>query len=265
VSKLKPKWVKTDIPKDTKIKLWRIMRDNPTYDSWSEGIANLQYGLDEKDDKYVKTSRDTYKSLQEEIRKMPISEVLLLPADLRVWVQELRPDTQCKSEVGTTEQDSLVLEARKKHYQDLLQLLQRWKEELVFEVRGFLGKYETVFPTSFKAEDACLDSASGNYWVKGPLHWYIDKDGAVDVWFSVEELALFRCLKPHLSNQKLWQSFEELKGKLAEGIKQASLTQARRGVFVHDALWLASVVADELEIAIAKRWFAGRCEACPEV
>jgi hypothetical protein len=90
--KLKPKWMKTDIPKDTKIKLWRIMRDNPNYNAWQQGIARVRYEFDEKEDKYIRLSRYTYKSLQAEVSLMPIEEVCSLPYDLQIWIQELRPE-----------------------------------------------------------------------------------------------------------------------------------------------------------------------------
>ncbi len=162
--------------------------------------------------------------------------------------------------------DPVLVDARRKHFEELCHLVEQWKGQLVCEIStslGMLGRYETVFPVNFKAKDARLYGKPNEHWVKGPLHWYIDKDGNIDVWFSVEELPLFRCLKPHLPSKKLWQSFEELKQRLAEGIRRAASAQLRNSIPVSSALSLATEVADELEIALAKRVFAGKCEACP--
>lgn len=90
MSKLKPGWVKTDIPKDIKIKLWRLMKDNPTYDAWLVGIAS--HDFDEKEDRYIRTSRDTHQRLQQEVMLMPPEEALSLPSDLQSWMVQIRPD-----------------------------------------------------------------------------------------------------------------------------------------------------------------------------
>ena len=92
MAKLKPEWVKTDIPKDTKVKLWRIMKDNPTYDAWQRGIA--RYGFDTEEDKYIHLSRDTYRALKYEVIHMPFEEVSNLPPDLQSWVRQLRPELE---------------------------------------------------------------------------------------------------------------------------------------------------------------------------
>lgn len=96
--KLKPEWVKTDIPKDAKLKLWRIMRDNPTFDAF-QGQVSKRYdeifgGVSKTQDKYGTISRDTYKALQYETKHMPVEEVASLPADLQSWVKQLRPELE---------------------------------------------------------------------------------------------------------------------------------------------------------------------------
>jgi hypothetical protein len=100
MTKLKPGWVKTDIPKRIKIKLWRLMRDNPTYRSWEEAIVgksstSAQDNLFASDElKYIKMGSDTYKALKYEILHMPAEEVLNLPPDLQSWVKQLRPELE---------------------------------------------------------------------------------------------------------------------------------------------------------------------------
>ena len=92
MSKLKPKWVKTNIPTEIKIKLWRAMREKPTFVTWQQATAKNSALFSESELKYVPCSRDGYRSLQQEIREIPLDEVLLLPDDLQVWIKGLRPD-----------------------------------------------------------------------------------------------------------------------------------------------------------------------------
>lgn len=94
MAKLKPKWVKTDIPKDTKVKLWRIMKNNPTYETWQKGVARASYEFDTGEEKYVRLSRDTYSALQDEIRHIPAEEVMSLTPDLQSWVKQSRPELE---------------------------------------------------------------------------------------------------------------------------------------------------------------------------
>ena len=96
MGKLKPNWMKTDIPKDAKLKLWRLMGDNPTFDTF-QGQVSKHYDeifskVSKTQDKYGTISRDTYKALQYEIMHMPAEEVASLPADLQSWVKQLRPE-----------------------------------------------------------------------------------------------------------------------------------------------------------------------------
>lgn len=107
--KLKPFWTITDIPKNTKIKLWRLMKDNPTYQSWEEAITGKSYTTEQ--DKiftnmelgYIKTSKDTYSSLKNEVMLMPVEEVKTLPQDLQQWIFGIRADL--KGERGETQID----------------------------------------------------------------------------------------------------------------------------------------------------------------
>jgi len=103
--KLKANWVKTDIPKHVKIRLWLAMKDNPTYQSWQQSIAGGDF--EESDAKYVRLSYETYKSLKDEIIQMPLEEVDTLPLELQSWILALRPDlkkeqTKQKAEKATT-------------------------------------------------------------------------------------------------------------------------------------------------------------------
>jgi hypothetical protein len=91
MAKLKPKWVKTDIARETKIKLWRVMKNCPTYDSWEKYITRHKELFDESEYNCVRMSRDTHKALKGEIMDMPVGEVATLPLELQGWILELRP------------------------------------------------------------------------------------------------------------------------------------------------------------------------------
>jgi len=98
MAKLKPWWAKTDIPKDIRVKLWRIMRDNPTFDTFhgqvSKKFDEIFMGVSKKETKYGSLSRDTYNALKNEIMHMPVGDVAALPLDLQGWVIELRPEME---------------------------------------------------------------------------------------------------------------------------------------------------------------------------
>ncbi|MFC1939924.1 hypothetical protein ACFLXO_04485 [Chloroflexota bacterium] len=158
---------------------------------------------------------------------------------------------------------SFIDEARKQHYEELHQLIQQWKEQLVHEVSVPHRTHIAAFPTAFGYSDVKANMGPFNHHTKGSLYWYFDKEGKVKVWFSVEDESMFRCLRPHLPNKKLWQLFEELKNRLAKGIMEAASTKEGKRIPVRDSLSLASEIADELEIALAKKVLSGKCEACP--
>jgi len=74
------------------------MKDNPTYRSWEKAIIGKSQTTGEdklfadNESKYLRISRDTYKSLKQEIMDMPPDEVASLPQDLQNWIRQLRPD-----------------------------------------------------------------------------------------------------------------------------------------------------------------------------
>ena len=124
--KLKPSWMQTDMPKDIKIELWRLMQNNPTYGSWWRALAKIdteKFGLSQEEErKFIKTSNETYKRLKQEIQLMPKSEVEKLPEDLQQWITDMRPEL--------TEEPAIVPKPKevvedKKHFDDLVDLCQR--------------------------------------------------------------------------------------------------------------------------------------------
>lgn len=167
--------------------------------------------------------------------------------------------------------ESSIAIALAKHFETLSEIILQWKEELVTSVSGPIGGYDLVFPSRFRRQDVELGIHH-----KGTLCWevtikepdshvghQIGETKHVDVWLPVEHQVLFPCLKNHLQDKKLWQSFEDLKQRLAEGIMKADSTNQPRGVHVEGVFGIACSIAEQLEKAAVKGWFAGTCEACP--
>lgn len=277
MSKLKPPWQKTDIPKDIKLKLWRIMKDNPTYDTWLRGIADLQYGLDKKEeDKYVKISRETHKRLQEEIKEMPVSEVCLLPIDLQVWVKGLRPDIKGKLELGEKQQNQVS----ERHINSLIEVADSLRfnlkvpspksaqeDELVMDDE----KYKRL--SGLQALEAAAKDASKAAW-PGPK-WYFIPDGSIVVGYITEDFRYFPALMEHLKSTNLDRKFYTLKRSLMEYI---SLCHSLKDEVKEVGLFNIPQVSDlygksqrlttelttELKEFILKGSFPGRCRYCPD-
>ena len=193
MAKLKPEWVKTDIPKGIKIKLWRLMRDNPTYRSWDEAIVGkshttIQDKLFANDElKYIKMSRDTYNALQYEIIHMPAEEVLNLPPDLQSWVKQLRPELESgKYKTEVTEMTSLPEKYLIDHYEKLHKVLEQFYNRVhtpeLSELCLFTLKDSITISRSYVSE------------MYMPTVTY--EKGAVK--FDVEDSFLWEYLKKHL-------------------------------------------------------------------
>jgi len=88
MAKFKPDWQKTNIPKPIKTELFKVMFDNPTQAAREQAVAKLDLG--KENDRWLRTSRDTFKKLAEELIEMPLSEVDALPENIRTIVKEKR-------------------------------------------------------------------------------------------------------------------------------------------------------------------------------
>ena len=77
MANFKPDWQKTNIPKPIKIELFKVMFDNPTQAAREQAVAKLNLG--KENDRWLRTSRDTFKKLTQELMEMPLSEVDDLP------------------------------------------------------------------------------------------------------------------------------------------------------------------------------------------
>ncbi len=196
MAKLKPGWVKTDIPKDIKIKLWWIMKDNPTYRSWEERIVGKSYtGAQDKlfandELKYIKMSSDTYKALKYEILHMPAEEVVSLPPDLQSWVKQLRPELgsekhpRRKVEVTSLPEKYLI-----DHYQKLHKVLEQFYDQFRAPELSEL--------CLFTLEDRI--TVSHSYVSEMFVPAIIYEKGAIELDVEVSDPFLWGCLNKHLT------------------------------------------------------------------
>lgn len=199
MGKLKPDWVRTDIPKDIKIKLWSLMIDNPTYGSWERAIVGESHTGDQdelfaNDElKYIKMSRDTYNALQYEIMHMPLEDVISLPPDLQSWVMQLRPglgsEKHPRRKVEVTEMTSLSEKYLIDHYQKLHKVLERLYDRLctpeLSELCLFTLKDRVTISRSYVSE----------MFIPAIIY---DK-GAVKLDVEMSDPFLWECLEKHLT------------------------------------------------------------------
>jgi hypothetical protein len=71
-------------------------------------------------------------------------------------------------------------------------------------------------------------------------------------------------LKLHLANEELWKNYTKLKQIIADTIEVVSRGEESRSYF-KDAEGPIHMIRKELELAVARRVFLGKCPACPEV
>lgn len=196
MAKLKPGWVKTDIPKDIKIKLWWIMKDNPIYRSWEERIVGKSYTsaqdkLFANDElKYIKMSSDTYKALKYEILHMPAEEVVSLPPDLQSWVKQLRPELGSeKHPRRKVEVTSLTEKYLIDHYQKLHKVLEQFYDQFRAPELSEL--------CLFTLEDRI--TVSHSYVSEMLVPAIIYGKGAIELDVEVSDPFLWGCLNKHLT------------------------------------------------------------------
>ncbi|MDD5094337.1 MAG: hypothetical protein PHV74_08175 [Dehalococcoidia bacterium] len=114
--KLKAPCTTTDIPKHIKIELWRIMKDNSTYNHWGKAIARAKT-LDQYANDFSAT-KDNYQRLKKELELMPLYEVDTLPDDLQQWIKDVRPelmDRRSESQQRIN-MEPLILQSMSSHF-----------------------------------------------------------------------------------------------------------------------------------------------------
>jgi len=245
MSKLKSPWVITDIPKTTKVKLWRLMKDNPTYKSWEKAIVGKSYTTDR--DKiftgaeldFMKMSKDTYNSLKKEVMLMPLKEVNTLPSDLQNWIFELRPDLkeeQAEQEAKTSTLTTLGEPYEETpHKQKMRELAKTLAEGICLPSPWDRGLWRDI-PIEFKPGEYSLSLGAVE----------IDKGIKIKVKYhalgsGIAEPYLAKALFSHLSTSSL-PKFTELvggKGKLNNLVSKA-------GQYSQALLLFLKLIADEV-------------------
>lgn len=185
--KLKPEWVKTDIPKDARIKLWRLMKDNLTFDTFhgqlSKHYDEIFIDVSKRPDKYGSMSRDTYNALTYEIVHMPLEEVETLPLDLQAWVVQIRPDLK----------ENLELPKQRKTFEVIPRDLIPKIEKLAKELERLIIVPETERPLLTDAQrkgnaDFSLEAART---IANAFWWCTDPSVHVYLELNIEQQGLF--------------------------------------------------------------------------
>jgi hypothetical protein len=98
------------------------MRDNPLHTSWQQAVAGIEFA--EEDDRFVKTTAETYKRLKKELEEMPGSEVDTLPVELKDWIYSLRPELALSQpHASSSTPITQVTNGETEHKKDLRQLV----------------------------------------------------------------------------------------------------------------------------------------------
>ena len=150
--RLKPEWVKTNIPEDIKVEFhWKAFIGTSTFTTWRSAMVKMPWSKENQ--KYYRISRDTYNQLREELHGMPEMLVMKLPEDLKVWICGIRgiavetasvsvDDTTKAHDVGIFRNlDSIMNES------DLLSFYEGMKEQHICyssqlsKIQGFIWQY----------------------------------------------------------------------------------------------------------------------------
>lgn len=226
MAKLKPVWMLTDIPKPVKIKLWRLMKDYPTYRSWIGAVTGKAHDNAEQecltDDQaqYVRMSPDTYQALKGELRNMPVEEVAQLPPDLQSFVRQLRPDevaTDSREDQSKANLPPWLNQAQERHIEG---------EERQVEMRtaiGLITRRITGIRQKLEAFRECFGD--------------IDPRGE-RFWFPPDEETMTQ-LHGHLPDEAFWLEVEGPDGFKMEAGKCEALLDAARRIFTSAVGWLA--------------------------
>jgi len=158
-------------------------------------------------------------------------------------------------------QDELIIDAKRKHIRDINKLIQTWKDQLVFKVAEPLGGYEVVFPMRFTKED---NMGPGKYGPKGNLCWEIRKDKTIRVWFLVEHESGFSYLKEHLTNEQLWKDFNDMKMLLSQEVAEVTETNETALERARNIQELAYNLVIALEEILARGIPPGSCSICKQ-
>jgi hypothetical protein len=152
--------------------------------------------------------------------------------------------------------DPLITEAKKKHFEELCEYIREWQKELGLTIDPVESWMQIFLPQHHDIKDV-------SYYEKIGISWKTD-NGKLHISFLIEFSALFQCLKLHLANEELWKNYTKLKQIIADTIEVVSRGEESRSYF-KDAEGPIHMIRKELELAVARRVFLGKCPACPEV
>jgi hypothetical protein len=95
-----PIWIQAEIPRSTRIKLWRIIRDHQAYPEWNKAIEQSGDLFSAEEYHRLPKDREALNLLKKEIIGMELRDVTKLPWDLQQWVFSLRPDLDENTALG---------------------------------------------------------------------------------------------------------------------------------------------------------------------
>jgi hypothetical protein len=151
--------------------------------------------------------------------------------------------------------DPLIIEAKKKHFEELCEYIREWQKELGLTTDPAESWMQIFLPQHHDIKDA-------SYYEKIGIYWKTD-NSKIHVSFPIEFSALFQCLKLHLANEELWKNFTTLKQIIGDALEVVSRGEESRS-YLKDASTPIYAIRKELELAVARRVFPGKCPACPE-
>jgi len=230
MSKLKPSWVKTDIPKSIKVQyLWKAMMEAPTYTGWQQALAKMEWP--EEYDKYCRTSQDTYKSLQDEVREMPETEIRTLPDDLKAWIGDVRGipwdrlnDTKrVLGEQVEPQTDPNIAKAKEDHLAEIYSLLKDLLDNMPYEPPHLTDEYPFHVGLNFL-----------------PLNLN-----------RVTSEPLFESLREHIPHSHLWPLYSKWEGQYSDCIR--FYTEVRNEIRTKGCSWPNVQLTEEFEEPILMR------------
>lgn len=203
--KLKPEWVKTDIPKDIRIKLWCLMKDNTTFDTFcgqlSKRYDEIFIDVSKRPDKYGSMSRDTYNALIYEIEHMPLEEVKTLPSDLQAWVIQIRPDL--KENLNLLQQ-GITLEAVPR---DMIPKIEELAKRLTLLI--YVPKPERSLLTEAQRKGNADFSLKAMRTIINAFWWCTDSSVNVYLELSIEQQGLFNRFVSLPTSQKFQTIYDD--------------------------------------------------------
>lgn len=221
--KLKPSWVITDIPKNTKIKLWRLMKDNPTYKSWEKAIVGKSHTTDQ--DKiftnveldYIRMSKDTYNCLKKEVMLMPLEELETLPQDLQRWIYDMRPDLKAEKDKG-------IIAQPQREVSKVTQIEQGPYQETPHKkkMRELAGKLIGEISLPWIMDSFIVELKSGRFFPdRNGFLTSVAENGTISIELSIEgkgEIGhLYEGLRSHLKTGGFSQVLDEI-GNWRQGV-----------------------------------------------